>query len=146
MWVVNIYIMAVCEKVLTTVWRKPDICKVVSCAHLSCSHRASTVGIHMFSVLRTWCAIYVLDILQTFMVYMEVTIVVTIKDVARLSNTSISTVSRYINGYTVTEENEKRIKDAISTLGYKVNRLGRGLKMNKTMTVGVLFFRYSGCW
>jgi LacI family transcriptional regulator len=70
--------------------------------------------------------------------------VVTITDVARRSKTSISTVSRYINGYTVTDENEKKIQDAIATLGYRVNRLARSLKMRKTMTVGVLFFDIVG--
>lgn len=67
-----------------------------------------------------------------------IAIAATIKDVARLSGLSIATISKYINGITVKEENRKRIEAAIQTLDFKVNEIARGLKTNKTMTVGVL--------
>ncbi|MBS4174198.1 LacI family DNA-binding transcriptional regulator [Bacillus sp. FJAT-49736] len=62
----------------------------------------------------------------------------TIKDVSRLSGISIGTVSRYLNGYKVKEVNQLKIEKAIKELGYKVNPMARGLKTNKTYTIGVL--------
>ncbi|MEH7355201.1 LacI family DNA-binding transcriptional regulator [Neobacillus drentensis] len=62
----------------------------------------------------------------------------TIKDVSRLSGISVGTVSRYLNGYKVKKDNEKKIQEAIEQLDYKVNQMARGLKTNKTFTVGVL--------
>lgn len=62
----------------------------------------------------------------------------TIKDVARLAGVSIATVSKHINGITVKEQNRLNIEDAIQSLGFKANVIARGLKTNKTMTVGVL--------
>lgn len=62
----------------------------------------------------------------------------TIKDVAKYAGVSISTVSKYINGGRVREKNRQRIEEAIKALDFKVNELARGLKTNRTMTVGVL--------
>lgn len=62
----------------------------------------------------------------------------TIKDVAKHTGLSIATISKYINGGNVLEENRVLIKDAIETLGYKRNEMARGLKTNKTMTIGIL--------
>lgn len=62
----------------------------------------------------------------------------TIKDVSRLAGISIGTVSRYLNGYKVKKENEEKIKTAIEQLDFKVNLMARGLKTNKTYTIGVL--------
>ena len=61
-----------------------------------------------------------------------------IKDVARLTGLSISTISKYINGGNVLEENRALIEHAIQTLDYKVNQAARSLKTSKTMTVGAL--------
>lgn len=65
-------------------------------------------------------------------------IIATIKDVAKHANVSIATVSKYINGIPVREENRLKIDEAIKALDFKVNFIARGLKTNKTMTVGVL--------
>ncbi|WP_339061135.1 LacI family DNA-binding transcriptional regulator [Tepidibacillus marianensis] len=62
----------------------------------------------------------------------------TIKDVSNLAGISIGTVSRYLNGYKVKKENETKIKEAINQLDFKVNLMARGLKTNKTYTIGVL--------
>lgn len=62
----------------------------------------------------------------------------TIKDVSRLAGISIGTVSRYLNGHKVKKENEEKIKAAIMQLGFKVNIMARGLKTNKTYTIGVV--------
>lgn len=62
----------------------------------------------------------------------------TIKDVAKYTGLSIATISKYINGGNVLEQNKVLIKDAIEKLDYKRNEMARGLKTNKTMTVGIL--------
>ncbi|PLS18758.1 LacI family transcriptional regulator [Bacillus sp. M6-12] len=62
----------------------------------------------------------------------------TIKDVSRMTGISTGTVSRYLNGYKVKKANEVKIKEAIQELDYKVNQMARGLKTNKSYTIGVL--------
>lgn len=65
-------------------------------------------------------------------------IATTIKDVAKYSGLSTATISKYMNGVTVKEQNRIRIEEAIQALNFKVNAMARGLKTNKTMTIGVL--------
>lgn len=62
----------------------------------------------------------------------------TIKDVARISKVSIATVSKYLNGGNVKEQNRINIENAINELDYRVNTLARSLKTNKTMTAGIM--------
>lgn len=62
----------------------------------------------------------------------------TIKDVAKYTGLSIATISKYLNGGNVLEDNREKIKEAIQKLEYKRNDMARGLKTNKTMTIGVL--------
>ncbi|MDA3847697.1 MAG: LacI family DNA-binding transcriptional regulator [Vallitaleaceae bacterium] len=62
----------------------------------------------------------------------------TIKDVAKYTGLSIATISKYINGGNVLEENRVIIKEAIEKLDYRRNEMARGLKTNKTMTIGIL--------
>lgn len=62
----------------------------------------------------------------------------TIKDVSRMTGLSISTISKYINGGNVRQENRAVIDDAIKSLNFKVNKSARSLKTNRTMTVGIL--------
>ncbi|MCL2342351.1 MAG: LacI family transcriptional regulator [Firmicutes bacterium] len=62
----------------------------------------------------------------------------TIKDVSQYTGLSIATISKYLNGGNVLEENRARIVAAVETLGYKVNHAARALKTNRTRTVGVL--------
>lgn len=62
----------------------------------------------------------------------------TIKDVAKYTGLSIATISKYINGGNVLEENRKAIEEAIQALNFRVNEMARGLKTNKTKTIGVL--------
>jgi DNA-binding LacI/PurR family transcriptional regulator len=63
---------------------------------------------------------------------------VTIKDVARTAGVAHGTVSRYLNGYAVSEDRKAKIELAINELDYKVNFNARGLKSSKTHTVGIL--------
>ncbi len=62
----------------------------------------------------------------------------TIKDVAKETGLSIATISKYLNGGNVLENNKTAIENAIIKLGFKVNEMARGLKTNRTKTVGVL--------
>lgn len=61
----------------------------------------------------------------------------TIKDVAKKTGLSIATISKYINGGNVLEENRIAIQSAIEELNFKVNEMARGLKTNKTKMVGI---------
>ena len=62
----------------------------------------------------------------------------TIKDVSRLTGLSIATISKFINGGNVLDKNKIQIEKAINELEFKVNEIARGLKTNKTRTIGVL--------
>lgn len=62
----------------------------------------------------------------------------TIKDVARLAGVSPSTISKYINGGHVREENVEAIRAAIQSLDYRVNPFARHLKTQKSRSIGVL--------
>lgn len=62
----------------------------------------------------------------------------TIKMVAERAGVSVATVSKYINGGNVYEENRIKVQNAIDELDYKINEVARSLKTNKTYTVGIL--------
>ena len=62
----------------------------------------------------------------------------TIKDVARLAGVSVSTISKYMNGGNVLEENAEAIRKAIAQLDYRVNPFARSLKTQKSKAIGVL--------
>lgn len=62
-----------------------------------------------------------------------------IRDVAKLSGVSISTVSRYINSSAnVNEDTKKKIEHAIKVLSYRPNVLARGVLTKKTRKIGLL--------
>ena len=62
----------------------------------------------------------------------------TIKDVARMAGVSMSTVSKFMNGGTVRQENIAAIQEAIAKLDYRVNPFARGLKAQRNRSVGIL--------
>lgn len=62
----------------------------------------------------------------------------TIKDIARETGLSIATVSKYMNGATLREKNRIAIERAIKNMNYTVNEYARGLKSNKSRTIGVV--------
>lgn len=64
---------------------------------------------------------------------------VTIKDVAKLAEVSISTVSRVINeSKPVSPEARRRVQHAIETLGYEPNEVARSLVTKKSNLIGVI--------
>lgn len=63
----------------------------------------------------------------------------TMRDVADHAGVSISTVSRVINkGVYVDPVTEQRVKEAITTLGYRPNLLARSFRRKETQTIGLL--------
>ncbi|MDR2938991.1 MAG: LacI family transcriptional regulator [Clostridiales bacterium] len=62
----------------------------------------------------------------------------TIRDVAILAGLSLGTVSKYINGGSVKEENKNKIEQAIEQLGFRQNYIAKGLRKAQTFTIGVL--------
>ncbi|MDR6553125.1 LacI family DNA-binding transcriptional regulator [Paenibacillus qinlingensis] len=62
----------------------------------------------------------------------------TIHDVARVANTSKSTVSRYLNGQKVKKDTEEALERAIQSLNYHRNENARRLVMSRTNTIGIV--------
>ncbi len=63
----------------------------------------------------------------------------TLKDVARMCNVSPMTVSKMLNGKGgVSKETAKRIWKAIRQLNYTPNLIAKSLRVNKTLTLGVV--------
>src|SRR5699024_8979794 len=61
----------------------------------------------------------------------------TIRDIARMSGVSKSTVSRYLNNDSVSEETAKKIKEVIDETGYEMNNNARRLKSQKNNSIGI---------
>ena len=57
----------------------------------------------------------------------------TIKDVAREAGVSVGTVSRYLNGAVLKEQNQRKIDAAVARLGYRRNALARSMKTGRSM-------------
>jgi LacI family transcriptional regulator len=63
----------------------------------------------------------------------------TMRDVARLANVSVATVSAVINGTAVVSaERAARVKKAMEALDYHADQIARGLKTGRTRVVGVV--------
>src|ERR671923_1406804 len=68
-------------------------------------------------------------------------VAVTLRDVARVAGVHPATVSRALNEETralVNKETARRVLEAAETLGYQPNPIARGLKTNRSFTIGVL--------
>ncbi len=66
---------------------------------------------------------------------------VTIRDVAREAGVHPGTVSRALNQETralVNQETAQRVLQVAEKLGYRPNRIARGLKTSRSHTIGVL--------
>ena len=65
---------------------------------------------------------------------------VTLLDVANEAGVSVSTASRALTGARrVRGDLEARVRTAVETLGYRPNEAARGLRMARTMTLGIFF-------
>ena len=62
----------------------------------------------------------------------------TIKDIARETGLGLATISSYLNGHRVREKNRIKIEAAIEKLHFELNETARGLKTNRTRTIGIL--------
>lgn len=68
----------------------------------------------------------------------------TLKDVAKLANCDVSTVSRALNNTSYVHPDTKaRILAAVKELSYKPNVLAQGLRQGKRHTIGVVVPRLS---
>ncbi|MGV3294254.1 LacI family DNA-binding transcriptional regulator [Streptococcus pluranimalium] len=59
----------------------------------------------------------------------------TIKDVAKLAEVSVGTVSKYLNGFKVKDKTRIAVEEAIRELKYEPNTYAKGLKTNRTNTI-----------
>lgn len=62
----------------------------------------------------------------------------TIADVAKVAGVSTATVSRALNGGTVSDQAREAVDDAVARLHYRRNDLARGLVTGRTGVIGVL--------
>lgn len=64
---------------------------------------------------------------------------VNIKDVAKIANLSVATVSRYLNqnGY-VSKRSSERIEQAIQELDYKPSSVARSLSKKQSNIIGLI--------
>ncbi len=62
----------------------------------------------------------------------------TIKDIAEETGLGLATISSYLNGGNVRDQNRIKIEKAIEDLQYEVNEMARGLKTNKSKIIGVV--------
>ncbi len=65
---------------------------------------------------------------------------VTLKEIAAVAGVAPNTVSTILNGKKnwTSEETRKRVIEAANRLGYKPNRLARGLRLGKYLTMGLI--------
>lgn len=62
----------------------------------------------------------------------------TMKDIAKRTGLGLATISSYLNGGNVREKNRIKIEEAINELHFEVNEVARGLKTNRTRTIGIV--------
>jgi LacI family transcriptional regulator len=67
---------------------------------------------------------------------------VTVHDVAKKAGVAVGTVSRYLNGRQLREENRLKVEQAIKALGFKENVIAKSLKRNRSMTIAVMIPNY----
>ena len=62
----------------------------------------------------------------------------TIKDISHRTGLGLATISKYLNGGNVLDQNKEAIEKAIKELDFHVNEFARGLKTNRSKTIGVV--------
>ena len=55
-----------------------------------------------------------------------------------MTGLGLATISSYLNGGNVREQNRIKIEVAIEELHFEVNEVARGLKTNRTKTIGII--------
>ncbi|PGZ93966.1 LacI family transcriptional regulator [Bacillus sp. AFS029533] len=65
----------------------------------------------------------------------------TISDIAKLAGVAKSTVSRYLNGGSVSEETKRKIENVIINTGYIPNTFAQSLKAKRTNIIGTVIPR-----
>ena len=61
----------------------------------------------------------------------------TLKELAKLLNISVSTVSKALNdSHEISEVTKRRVNELADKLNYKPNRIAQQLKSNRTKTIG----------
>ncbi|WP_046175878.1 LacI family DNA-binding transcriptional regulator [Domibacillus indicus] len=65
----------------------------------------------------------------------------TIADIAKIAGVAKSTVSRYLNGGSVSEETKKKIELVVQETGYAPNAFAQSLKAKKTNIIGTIIPR-----
>ncbi|ANQ51917.1 LacI family transcriptional regulator [Flammeovirga sp. MY04] len=69
---------------------------------------------------------------------------VTIKDIAKALNVSVTTVSRALNGgERISESTRKKVEELAKKWKYRPNQLAKNLQQNSTKTVGVVIPEYN---
>lgn len=65
---------------------------------------------------------------------------ITIKDIAKKANVSITTVSRVLNQKTegISKSTRKRVLEIIEELGYRPNSIARSMITKQTNTIGLI--------
>lgn len=72
---------------------------------------------------------------------------ISIKEIAKLSNVSVATVSRVINNNgRFSEETRKRVQAVIDKYGYTTNMAAKSLRMSKSKTVGLIVPNINNEW
>ncbi|WP_342589329.1 LacI family DNA-binding transcriptional regulator [Staphylococcus coagulans] len=69
--------------------------------------------------------------------------VMNISDIARLAQVSKSTVSRYLNGGSISEKTRQKIERVVKETGYSPNQFAQSLKAKRTQMMGVIVPRLS---
>ncbi len=66
----------------------------------------------------------------------------TLKDIAEKTGFSVSTVSRVLHDntkkYKISEETQEKVRTVAKEMGYRINTLARGLRLQKTFEIGVI--------
>ncbi|MBI2427401.1 MAG: LacI family DNA-binding transcriptional regulator [Ignavibacteriales bacterium] len=66
----------------------------------------------------------------------------TLKDIAQKTGVSVSTVSRVLHDntkkYKISDETQEKVKSVAKEMGYRINTLARGLRLQKTFEIGVI--------
>ena len=72
---------------------------------------------------------------------------ISIKEIAKLSDVSVATVSRVINNNgRFSEETRKRVQSIIDEYGYTANMAAKSLRMSKSKTIGLIVPNIDNEW